>query len=91
MHAFKTGAFEIALRTKSPIVPIALLGTSDALPKHGLVLQGRHQIEVNVLEPLPYESFAELDVDQLTELVRGRIAAAVKERTQVREALTLSS
>jgi 1-acyl-sn-glycerol-3-phosphate acyltransferase len=91
MHAFKTGAFELALRTKSPIVPIALLGTSDALPKHGLVLQGRHQIEVNVLEPLPYESFAELDVDQLTELVRGRIAAAVKERTQVREALTLSS
>ena len=91
MHAFKTGAFEIALRTKSPIVPIALLGTSDALPKHGLVLQGRHQIEVNVLEPLPYESFAELDVDQLTELVRGRIAAAVKERTKVREALTLSS
>jgi hypothetical protein len=56
-----------------------------------LVLQGRHQIEVNVLEPLPYESFAELDVDQLTELVRGRIAAAVKERTKVREALTLSS
>ena len=44
MRAFKSGAFDIALRTRSPIVPIALLGTADALPKRGFVLQGRHPI-----------------------------------------------
>lgn len=90
MRAFKPGAFEIALRTKSPILPIALIGTSDALPKRGFVLQGRHQIEVNLLEPLPYESFASLDVDELTELVRDRIASALEERAKAREAMSPS-
>jgi 1-acyl-sn-glycerol-3-phosphate acyltransferase len=84
MRAFKPGAFEIALRTKSPIVPIALLGTSDALPKRGFVLQGRHPIEVNVLEPIPYEAFAGSTAEELTQLVRDRIAAVIEERTRAR-------
>jgi len=87
MRAFKPGAFEIALRTRSPIVPIVLVGTSDALPKRGFVLRGRHPIEVNVLEPLPYESFAHLDVDELTAFVRDRIASTLEQRAKAREAL----
>jgi 1-acyl-sn-glycerol-3-phosphate acyltransferase len=86
MRSFKPGAFEIALRTRSPIVPIALLGTSDALPKRGFVLQGRHPIEVNVLEPLPYASFAECSVEELTQRVRERIAEVVEERSKLRNA-----
>ena len=73
------------LRTKRPIVPIALLGTADALPKRGFVLQGRHEIEVNVLEPMPVRRrFADtLSVDELTEQrARARIAAALEERDE---------
>src|SRR5262245_34810363 len=33
MRAFKTGAFEIALAAKRPILPIAIEGTARALPK----------------------------------------------------------
>jgi 1-acyl-sn-glycerol-3-phosphate acyltransferase len=84
MRAFKPGAFEIALRTKSPIVPIVLLGTSDALPKRGFVLQGRHPIEVNVLEPIPYDQFADCTAEELTQRVRDRIAAVIEERTKAR-------
>ena len=61
-------------------MPIVLLGTANALPKRGFVLQGRHPIEVTVLEPLAYESFAHLSVEALTELVRSRIAGALEER-----------
>lgn len=77
MRAFKTGAFELAKRTKSPIVPIALDGTARALPKRGYLLQGKHPIHLHVLEPIEPASFAELSADDLTALVRARIADAL--------------
>ena len=82
LRAFKTGAFEIALRTRSPIVPIVLVGTSRALPKRGYLLQGKHPISVRVLEPIPAASFASLSVDELTERVRTLIASELPGEAQ---------
>jgi 1-acyl-sn-glycerol-3-phosphate acyltransferase len=75
LRAFKTGAFELALETGRPILPIVVEGTARALPKRGFVLQGRHPIRVTVLEELPFASFASDPVDALTQRVRTRIAA----------------
>lgn len=80
LRAFKPGAFELALKTRSPIQPIVLHGTSQALPKRGFVLQGRHPIEVRVLDPIPYESFAHLSAEELAAHVRSRIAEVVGEK-----------
>ena len=74
MRPFKSGAFELALRTRAPILPIALDGTSRALPKRGYLLQGRHPISVRVLEALDPASFAGESIDALTERVRALIA-----------------
>ena len=74
LRSFKTGAFELALRTHAPILPIALDGTSRALPKRGYLLQGRHPISVRVLEALDPASFAGESIDALTERVRTLIA-----------------
>ena len=75
MRSFKTGAFELALECRRPILPIAIRGTADALPKRGFVLQGRHPISIDVLEPLPYESFAGETAEALAQRVRTLIAA----------------
>ncbi len=48
LKARKTGAFELAVAAQVPIVPIAIEGTNNALPKHGFVLRGRHDITVTV-------------------------------------------
>ncbi len=82
MREFKTGAFEIALAARRPILPIAVEGTARALPKRGFVLQGRHPIRVTVLDPIPYASFASDDVETLTRRVRSRIAAALDDEKQ---------
>jgi 1-acyl-sn-glycerol-3-phosphate acyltransferase len=74
MRAFKTGAFELAKSTQTPILPIALEGTANALPKRGFVLQGRHRIRLTILDEVPPESFAHESVDQLTAGVRETIA-----------------
>ncbi len=70
LQPFKPGAFELALRTGLPILPIVLTGTSDALPKKGFVLRGRHPITITVLDPIQPESFRGLDAKALTEHTR---------------------
>ncbi|MEM7410724.1 MAG: lysophospholipid acyltransferase family protein [Myxococcota bacterium] len=80
MRAFKPGAFEIALTAKRPILPIAIEGTAEALPKRGVVLQGRHPIRVTVLDPIPYAGFAGDSVEELTQRVRQRILEAIDEK-----------
>jgi 1-acyl-sn-glycerol-3-phosphate acyltransferase len=79
MRAFKPGAFELALRNQLPLLPIAISGTADALPKRGFVLQGRHPLTLTVLPPIPYESFAGSDAVDLAARVREVLADRVGE------------
>jgi len=79
MRAFKTGAFELAKASGRPILPIVLNGTSNALPKRGFVLQGRHPIHISILEEIPAEEFAEQPVEELTERVRDLIGEKLLE------------
>lgn len=53
LQAFKPGAFQLALETGSPLLPIVLDGSSQALPKRGFVLRGRSDITVQVLPEIP--------------------------------------
>ena len=78
MRPFKPGAFEIALKTRTPILPIVISGTADALPKRGFVLQGRHPIRIGVLDPIPYEHFADMTTEELTSHVRQLIADEIE-------------
>ena len=79
MRSFKPGSFELALRTKTPIQPILLCGSGDALPKRGFVLQGRHPIRITILDPIPPESFAGLSAEELSERVRTLMAKELGE------------
>ncbi len=80
LKAFKPGAFELAKDTGSPILPIVIQGTAEALPKRGFVLQGRHPITITILEAIPPERFRDLSVEALTALVRDRIADHLGEK-----------
>ena len=79
LRDFKHGAFTLAQQTRRPLLPILIHGTADALPKRGFVLQGRHAISVRVLEEIPYERFAQMPVEQLTNDVRALMAAALRQ------------
>jgi 1-acyl-sn-glycerol-3-phosphate acyltransferase len=79
LQAFKPGAFTLAQRARTAILPIVVEGTARALPKRGFVLQGRHAIRVRVLDEIPYSVFAERPVEALSDDVRGRFVAALGE------------
>jgi 1-acyl-sn-glycerol-3-phosphate acyltransferase len=76
LQAFKDGAFELAVRHRVPVFPIAVHGTGRALPKHGMVLRDQVDARVRVLPPLAPADFA--DVGALRDAAWRRIEAALE-------------
>ncbi|WP_022668367.1 lysophospholipid acyltransferase family protein [Desulfospira joergensenii] len=76
---FKPGAFILAKEMKKPILPIVLNHTKDALPKHSLEFHGRHNMEVRVLDEIPYSELEHIPVPELADRIRDLIASHVSE------------
>lgn len=68
---FKQGAFELAMMTDKPILPVVLDGTGNVLPKHGLLISGGHRLRIRVLRPVYPWSFGTADPGQLAEKFRS--------------------
>lgn len=62
---FKLGAFQLALMTGRPVLPVLVDGTGGFLPKHGLVFSRGHKLKIRVLDPVPPEQFATDDPEVL--------------------------
>ena len=65
MRPFKEGAFELAIRMRRPILPILITGTGEALPKRGIMLRGRHHMQVRVLPPIMPGTYRGKTAEQL--------------------------
>ena len=79
LKPFKPGAFILAKKLKLPILPVAITGTREALPKHSLIIRGRHDIRLRVLDEVPYEKFAGISVEETSLMIRKILAEAVHE------------
>jgi 1-acyl-sn-glycerol-3-phosphate acyltransferase len=73
IQPFKTGAFHIALSNQTPILPIAIKGTSKAIRKGGFLINRNFDIQAKVLDPISYDSIKELDSKQVAEKVHEMI------------------
>src|SRR6185295_14195690 len=51
----KKGGFHLALGTGAPIVPVAIKGTIDILPRGGKVMQSGRTVAVTIGAPIPVE------------------------------------
>jgi len=76
LREFRHGAFTLGLRHRTPILPIVLDGTLDALPKHGVTLNNPANIVIQVLDPIPVDGFS--DVDALRTHVRDVMAERLR-------------
>lgn len=74
IQPFKSGAFQLALQTKSPILPIAIKGTSRAIRKGGFLINRNYDIEAVVLEPIPYEDFEGMNPKEIAAWVHDLIS-----------------
>ncbi len=71
---FKKGAFMLALQLGVPVIPAAVLGSREIMPKGRMrVKPGTMQIRIG--EPIPIEGLDESDRDILVQRTRERIRA----------------
>lgn len=74
LGTFRDGAFRVAQQAGVPILPLAVLGSRDALVKHDWRFGATHA-EVRVLDPIPHDPTR--DVAALRDQARAAIAAAL--------------
>ncbi|MET0552347.1 MAG: lysophospholipid acyltransferase family protein [Vicinamibacteria bacterium] len=74
---FKKGGFLVALEAGSRIVPVAVAGTRELMPKGGFRIQSG-VVRVAVLPPVDARAYRVDSRDALVAEVRGRIAQALQ-------------
>lgn len=78
LQEFKAGCFKIALKSKMPIVPVALIDSYKVFDSY---YKGHVTTQVHYLEPIFYEEYKGLKTYQLAELVKTRIGEKIAEIT----------
>ncbi len=78
LKPFKPGAFALAVETGVPVVPIAIHGGHNLIPKHGTRFSStRGKLHVEVLDPISPTDHP--DAQALSDAARQRIATALGE------------
>jgi len=75
MKPFKSGAFKLAQNEQVPILPVAIHGAGDLLPK-GSWMPGEARVRIKVLPPLPPPPPGDGNIDAFAASVRAQILAA---------------
>ena len=73
---FKAGSFKIALKSKAPIVPVALIDSYKVFNSFTL---GPVTTQVHYLKPITYEEYGKLKTQEIANLVRDRIREKIDE------------
>ena len=76
---FKTGAFQLALKTGRPILPVILDGTGDVLPKKGIIFHERRAVRVRALDPVFPDGFGTEKAEELAEKLRTVMSEALED------------
>ena len=69
---FKKGAFVLALQLSVPVIPVAVIGGRQIMPKHSFRIR-RGRMRVVIGEPIPVEGMSFGDRDRLLEQSRAAI------------------
>ena len=76
LQEFKAGAFKASLKSKTPIVPVALV---DSYKVFEGIRFGKIKTEVHFLKPIMYEEYKDMRTHEIADLVKGRIEDKINE------------
>ena len=74
MLPFHSGSFRCAVKSKCPIVPVALIDCFKVLDQKG---SKPVTVQIHYLPPIPYEEYQHRKTTELAALVQDRIAQAI--------------
>ncbi len=76
IHRFKVGAFNLAKEAGVEILPVVMDGTKSAFKKSG-AFNWRNKMTLQVLPPISKEKVEQLEVKELSEVVREQMIEAL--------------
>jgi 1-acyl-sn-glycerol-3-phosphate acyltransferase len=76
---FKSGAFQLAVKTDKPLLPVLIDGTGDILPKKGFIFGNRRVVRIRVLDPIFPGNFKTGDPDELADMVQTQMVSAMEQ------------
>jgi 1-acyl-sn-glycerol-3-phosphate acyltransferase len=74
---FKAGAMVLAIKAGVPVVPVAIVGTHQVLPK-GRLLVRPGQVEIRLGEPIPTSEYTVKQKQELADRLQGMVAELLK-------------
>lgn len=90
IHEFKATFFVLPIRTRTPVVPVLIEGTFQAL-RRGSVLLRRCPVKLTFLEPMPADSFSDSDRALYSDQVRQSLIGAGQSPTPAAKMTAASS
>lgn len=79
---FKAGCFKISLKSKTPVIPVAII---DSYKVFNSACVGRVTTQVHFLKPILFEEYQGMRTKELAELVKTRIQEKIDEVMMVAE------
>ena len=73
---FKAGSFKISLKSKTPIVPVAIY---DSYVPYNTMKMGKVKTQVHFLKPICYEEYKDMNTRQIADMVKGKIEEKIEE------------
>jgi 1-acyl-sn-glycerol-3-phosphate acyltransferase len=73
LRPFKKGAFVLAIQTGVPVVPCAVVGGRDVMPKGSWRIRTGRTIRVRLGNPIPVDGLGADDRNALTVRARGAV------------------
>lgn len=70
---FQNGAFKLAIKEKVPVLPVAITGTGDAIPKGSWIFRTKVPGRLRVLPAIDTSNFKPADFGALRDLVRSQL------------------
>ncbi len=75
---FKTGAFQLAVKTDKPLLPVLIDGTGEIMPKKGgIIFRNRRIVRIRVLDPIFPGQFGTGDPEELATRVQSQMVTAM--------------
>lgn len=73
LQPFKAGTMVLAIKSGVPVVPVAILGTHEILPK-GKLLAKPGKVKIRVGDPIETSGYTVKQKHELAELLHGKVA-----------------
>jgi len=77
MNEFQSGAFKLAIKEQKPILPIAIKGTGEAIPKKTWIFKTRVSAKLEVLPAISTDDFKAIDYTRLRDIVWEKMRTSV--------------